>query len=845
MPEIRKVVNLKTVDAKETKQLIETLDGIELKGTKDELFGPLRRGEGVSDEEWVDERRWRIRGVKALHFLRNRASMRYAVENWDKLEAGETPDDISHMQYLQSLVDIDVNTPQQFFKRLRRTLNRAIRIEDKDEGGQRILRKPRVEDTHEAFEIFDRAVKDLNTSLPQDQRIKLEHRIPVQSTSRHTIEFGRAWWYEPDVPVPNKVLIPSHKIGEELQSLGDFRQKAYDRQVWLHENEQTEVNKRFEARLKQLSDAGSSLDEGEKKEVHAGCRQEVLEERGVLDWITRGDDDGIVARAEKFVKRRRYNGMWALEAAKDEWINEKKEDMSKSDPLMRPILVNQLSDYEEAVKKAQQMYSGKEPGELAQEALENMPKGTIVFSPKALGQDEAVRFAASPKVRAVIVGGPKDKAGPHFHRIFDQRSKLSAYYPDLEGFPVETGDYVVVDTYTKKPQVVMDPTEETRRQAHRWRRAAKVTEGKKVREAKYEAETKKTRDRDSVTIQLAGNVSDADEVPYLLGHGAKGVGLCRGEEILSKLKEITSYDSLEKHIYTEYSSMLDEIHSESLDEKRGYAVVLRAFDLGGDKVPGCVKPFFSDKDPMQYRGARVLLDNPKFFKAQAKAVLRLAYHYEETEFMIPMVEDAGQLPEFKNLWGEAKSELTEEKTQFKQDMDFGVMIETRNLAEQTPYIAAQNIKPLSVGSNDLTRDLLNLPWGKVYELRDGVEEYYDHEPPVLRYLKFIQDQGREGFEQPDSKEDKHYPIEVCGDMAGTNTGAILLIGMGYRKLSMVADRIPLVKRVIRDTPIKVMERIAGEVLQQPLLNNREVRQYVTEKMRDYADVDIESPKYTK
>jgi signal transduction protein with GAF and PtsI domain len=52
------------------------------------------------------------------------------------------------------------------------------------------------------------------------------------------------------------------------------------------------------------------------------------------------------------------------------------------------------------------------------------------------------------------------------------------------------------------------------------------------------------------------------------------------------------------------------------------------------------------------------------------------------------------------------------------------------------------------------------------------------------------------------------PVSICGEMAGDIVAARLLIGMGYRYLSMVPASIPPMKELIRSVDLKECRRLA-------------------------------------
>jgi len=68
------------------------------------------------------------------------------------------------------------------------------------------------------------------------------------------------------------------------------------------------------------------------------------------------------------------------------------------------------------------------------------------------------------------------------------------------------------------------------------------------------------------------------------------------------------------------------------------------------------------------------------------------------------------------------------------------------------------------------------------------------------------------------------PITVCGELAGEPGGAVLLLAMGYRKLSMNNHNLLKVKWVIRNVSQKEAEKLLQRVL--VLDNPKEVRSQI-------------------
>lgn len=127
----------------------------------------------------------------------------------------------------------------------------------------------------------------------------------------------------------------------------------------------------------------------------------------------------------------------------------------------------------------------------------------------------------------------------------------------------------------------------------------------------------------------------------------------------------------------------------------------------------------------------------------------------------------------------------------------GIMIEVPAAAHQIPQLAAE-VDFFSVGTNDLTQYLLavdrNNP--KVSNLYNGFH------PAVLNVLQDIVNKAKL----------LHVPITVCGELAGDPAGAILLMAMGYDKLSMSAYNIRKINWVLRSIHLYSAQHLLSEVI---------------------------------
>ena len=228
----------------------------------------------------------------------------------------------------------------------------------------------------------------------------------------------------------------------------------------------------------------------------------------------------------------------------------------------------------------------------------------------------------------------------------------------------------------------------------------------------------------------------------------------------------------------------------------GKDVVLRTLDIGGDKsLPYLSLP--QEENPfLGKRALRLCFDHTNIFRTQLRAVLR-ASAYGSLKIMYPMV---GSLEDFRRAKAEALSvmqELSKEGIDFNPNIEQGIMIEIPAIAEIAD-LAAQEVDFASVGTNDLCQYLCAAD-----RLNPSVSQYYQSfSPAVLRCLEKIavafQNTGK--------------PLSVCGEMGGDIRAAKLLIGLGYRKLSMSEPHIGAIKDLVCRTSLADAQMLAREAL---------------------------------
>ncbi len=290
---------------------------------------------------------------------------------------------------------------------------------------------------------------------------------------------------------------------------------------------------------------------------------------------------------------------------------------------------------------------------------------------------------------------------------------------------------------------------------------------------------------DKARVMLRGNVDLPEELNAAAEHGAEGVGLLRTEFLVVGRSELPGEDE-----QAEYFARICRRFPE-------HPVVVRTYDLGGDKFPAAFRPPREANPFLGWRAIRVCLDEPDIFRVQARAILR-ARHHGDVQLMLPLVTQLEELERARELVAESADALKREGVPAASTVPIGVMIETPAAALLADEFAAAS-DFLSVGTNDLTQYTLAVDRGNA-RLADRFTPFH---PAVVRFLKRIIDAGRQAG----------LDASVCGEMASDPRGALLLLGLGYRVLSVSPPRLPLVRWLIRQFDATVAASVAAEAVE--------------------------------
>src|SRR5438552_1935894 len=169
---------------------------------------------------------------------------------------------------------------------------------------------------------------------------------------------------------------------------------------------------------------------------------------------------------------------------------------------------------------------------------------------------------------------------------------------------LETGQHVLLNG--TDGLLVVDPTPETlaRYGELESKRVQIVTQLKELRETK-------STTRDGRHIVLSANIELLDDIDAVAANGAEGIGLYRTEFLYLNRTTLPTEDVQ----YETYRKVAERVSPDPL--------IIRTFDLGGDKLAPCSADVGGDLNPfLGWRAIRFRLQNFDLFNTQSRATLR-------------------------------------------------------------------------------------------------------------------------------------------------------------------------------------------------------------------------------
>lgn len=399
---------------------------------------------------------------------------------------------------------------------------------------------------------------------------------------------------------------------------------------------------------------------------------------------------------------------------------------------------------------------------------EPLPPGSVIVARELL-PSEALELAKSGVVAIV-----SDHGGTCSHTAIIARSLR---IPAITGIAnvtsqVQPGMRILVDGETGSLVIEPSPSDEESflgRKRRYERLATSITAKEKL----------PCSTQDGIDVSLLANIGLPEEIGHVAKQNLAGAGLFRTEFLFLESHERPSFE-IQCEIYGNIASGLGDL-----------PLVIRTFDLGGDKLPPFLLEGPETNASLHLRGLRFSLAERELFNTQLRAILHAAQS-SDVRILFPMV-----IGSYDFAQAIAVVDSAVEQMGLLRRPDIGAMIETpaalyalNEILELADFVA--------IGTNDLTQYMLAAD----RDLAQGTDDCTAMHPAVLRAVKQV----------VDAAERQQCPVCVCGEEAGDADFACLLVGLGIRELSLSPSRGAAVRQAIRQINSQHAREIADQAL---------------------------------
>ncbi|MGA1871675.1 MAG: phosphoenolpyruvate--protein phosphotransferase [bacterium] len=332
---------------------------------------------------------------------------------------------------------------------------------------------------------------------------------------------------------------------------------------------------------------------------------------------------------------------------------------------------------------------------------------------------------------------------------------------------------VLVDAY--KGDIFPDPDEET------ISLYGNILQTKISADKKYSLGYATTRD--NVKIYLYANAGSIHDIESAQDYGIAHIGLFRTEFTFLRREDEPSIDE-QVAFYKKIIERTDGI------------ITFRLLDIGGDKLLAYLILPKQDNPKLGLRGARIYSKYPHIIANQIKALL-IAKGEHPLRILIPMISTLEEFRATRNNILQTAKILKRDQYHITIDnLMIGCMVEIpavvhmiRDFADEADF--------LSIGTNDLIQYIMGVDRSNIY-----LDELYEpYQPAILRVLKDIIDETRDTGKE----------ISVCGEIAGDPEVAKILVGFGFRYLSMNPHMINKVGDALSEYTLGELERAADDI----------------------------------
>lgn len=477
--------------------------------------------------------------------------------------------------------------------------------------------------------------------------------------------------------------------------------------------------------------------------------------------------DPMLAQAPlEIIRSRHYNAEWALVTQIDVLL-------AQFDEIEDEYLRERKADIEQVADRILKLLTGTATSLPKTTGLDELNAQMIVVA-RDISPADMMQFQNS-----TFVGFVTDEGGRSSHTAIVSRS---LGIPAVVGmgnasYLIKQDDWLILDSeagvvIVEPQQIILDEYREKQSLLQRnYKKLAKLKKTSAV-----------TKDGTNITllanIELPEHAIAANEV------GACGVGLFRSEFLFMGRNGVLPS---EEEQFTAYQKTVLAM--------KGRPVTIRTLDVGADK-PMDELDALTLNPALGLRAIRYCLAEPQLFLTQLRAILR-ASAFGKVNILIPMLSHAFEIDQTLAMVEQAKTQLALQDVEFDADIKVGAMIEVPAAALCLPMFV-KKMDFLSIGTNDLIQYTLAIDRADY-----AVAYLYDDvHPAILQLLAMT----------VSAAEKAGIPVAICGGMAGDIKLTRLLLGMGFRELSMPPAQLLEIKQEVMNIDLPLCAVSAKKIL---------------------------------
>ena len=352
---------------------------------------------------------------------------------------------------------------------------------------------------------------------------------------------------------------------------------------------------------------------------------------------------------------------------------------------------------------------------------------------------------------------------------------------------IKPGDFLILDSIDN--EIIINPSQTVINSfKNKAKKYYKDTEAQK----NYLSQT-----ADGKKIIICANAESHEEIKLANQKGFDGIGLFRSEFFFMQ-KEDTFPDEEEQFNFYREAAILCNTRK----------LVIRTFDIGGDKPVSYLLNQKESNPFMGLRGIRLTLSLKKVFKTHLRAILR-ASAFGNIKIMFPMIVSLEEFIAANQMVHACMEELTNENIPYDKNIETGAMIETP-AAVMIAEDLAKEAAFFSIGTNDLTQYMLAVDRGNplVSHICDTFH------PALLRSIKKV----------IDAAKNNGINVSMCGEFASNIKALPVLLGMGLTEISIGVNEINAVTNMLSSKKYYELEKNIDELLKKSTIG--EIKDFI-------------------